>query len=95
MNLSSIRYIETPQSEFWSDTPVGSGTSADVAWSRASTWPMWAEVPGPGGTSDQKLGYGASMYPFKLRFSQIYKIFRDLVVYPNMGIFLRYGCIKT
>ena len=27
---------------------------------------------------------GASMYPIQLSFSQVYKTFRDIVVYPNV-----------
>ena len=55
---------------------VGSGTSADVAWSRASTWPMWAEVPEPTGASDQNSDWGVSMYLIELRFMQVYKSLR-------------------
>ena len=82
--LSKNRYIKDPQAKFGSYVPVGSGTSADVAWSRASTWPTWAEVPEPAGASDQKSDLGASIYPFKLSFPQIYVNFCDSVVYPSV-----------
>ena len=81
--LSKNGYIWIAKAKFGSDVPVGSGTSADVAWSRASTWPTWAEVPEPAGASDQKSDLGASIYPFKLSFPQIYVNFCDSVVYPN------------
>ena len=76
-------YIEAPILDFWSVTPVGSGTSAHVAYSRASTCPTWAELLEPTGVTYQKSNMGASMYLIQLSFSQIYKKFCDIVVYPN------------
>ena len=35
------------------------------------------------------------MYPFKLRFSQIYKIFRDLVVYPSAYRLIKSGGMQS
>ena len=58
--------------KFGSDAPVGSGTSAHVAYSQAGTWAMWAEVLGPGGTSDQNSNRGIQMYLFLLSNSEIY-----------------------
>jgi len=37
----------------------------------------------PTGVTDQKSNMGVSMYPIQLSFSQIYKNFRDIVVYPT------------
>ena len=56
-------YIEAPILDFWSVTPVGSGTTAHVVYSRASTWAKWAELPGPGWTSDPRMVLAIHMYP--------------------------------
>ena len=72
------------QNHSWVRRPPGPGTTAHVAYSRASTCPTWAELPEPTGVTDQKSNMGASMYHIQLSFSQIYKDFRDIVVYPNL-----------
>ena len=41
-------------------------------------------MPEPTGASDQKLGLGASIYPLKLSFPQIYVHFCDIVVSPSV-----------
>ena len=73
--LSKNGYIWIAKAKFGSDVPVGSGTSADVAWSRASTWPTWAEVPEPAGASDPRMALAIHMYPFLLSNSEIYSDF--------------------
>ena len=69
-------YIEAPILDFWSVAPVGSGTSVHVAYSRAGTWATWAELPGPGGTSDPQMVLAIHMYLFLLRNFQIYSNFQ-------------------
>ena len=72
--------------KFGSDAPVGSSTSAHVAYSQAGTWATWAEVPEPAGATDQKSKMGVSIYPYKLSFLQIYKKIRNIVASPSIYI---------
>ena len=69
--------------EFWSVIPPGPTTSAHMAHVPARLRATWAEVVGPGGTTDQNSNFGTLIYLFKLRFPQIYTNFRDIVDYPN------------
>ena len=47
------------QNHSWVRRPPGPGTTAHVAYSRASTCPTWAELPEPTGVTDQKSIMGA------------------------------------
>ena len=83
--LSKNGYIWIAKAIRGSDAPAGSGTSAHVGHVLARLQAMSAEVPEPAGASDQKSDLGATIYPFKLSYPQIYMNFCDLVVYPNRG----------
>ena len=48
------------QNHSWVRRPPGPGTTAHVAYSRASTCPTWAELPEPTGVTDQKSNMGTS-----------------------------------
>ena len=58
-----------------SDVPPGPGSSAHVAHVLALLQATWAEVAGPGGTSDQKIKLSTVMYLILLSYTRIYKDF--------------------
>ena len=77
--------MKPPQSEFWSDAPVGSGTTAHVAHVLARLQATSAELPGPGGVTDQKIKVRGLMYLFLQSEFRIYKKFWDVVASPNIS----------